>query len=122
MMVTLEELHCGRTCTVFAVVVDGDCEASGYLMELSERARVKMRANIELLADTGFIWNEEKFRRLEPGIFELKLRRPPLRLFCFQDGRDWVCTHGSTKPGRRELRAHIARVRALRERWRKENA
>ena len=116
-MLTREVLRSGRRCTVFALVVDRGCEVTNYLMELPEDVRSKMEAVIRGLADEGFVPNQQKFRRLGAGVYELKLRNPPVRLFFFQDGRNWVCTHGHTKPGPRELRTHVAKVESLRKRW-----
>lgn len=116
-MLSREVLRSGQRCTVFALIVDGRCEATDYLMELPESVRSKMEAVIRGLANEGFVPNQQKFRRLDAGVYELKLRDPPVRLFCFQDGRNWVCTHGHTKPGPHELRTHVARVKSLKERW-----
>ena len=117
MMLSREVLRSGRRCTVFALVVDHGCEVTDCLMELPEDVRSKMEAVIRGLADEGFVRNQQKFRRLDAGVYELKLRNPPVRLFCFQDGRNWVCTHGHTKPGPRELRTHVAKVKSLRKQW-----
>jgi hypothetical protein len=115
-----ETLRDGQRCFVFALVVDGQSEALDYLNELYELQKGdynKMKAVIDLLGDLGFIANREKFNRLDDGIYEMKLRRPAQRLFCFQDGRNWICTHGDRKPGKAELRGHIDKVRALRQRY-----
>ncbi|MCX6841529.1 MAG: hypothetical protein NTX53_04495 [candidate division WOR-3 bacterium] len=116
-MLNREALRSGRRCTVFALTIDGGCEVTDFLMELPADARVKLEIVIRGLADEGFLPNQQKFRRLDAGVYELKLRNPPVRLFCFQDGRDWVCTHGHTKPGPRELRTQMAKVRTLQKRW-----
>ena len=116
-MLRREVLRSGQRCTVFALVVDRGCEATDYLMELPEDVRLKVEAVFRGLADGGFLPNQQKFRRLDAGVYELKLRNPPVRLFCFQDGRNWVCTHGHTKPGPHELRTHVAKVKLLRKRW-----
>lgn len=115
-------LRSGRACTVFALVVDGRCDVTDYLMELTADVRTRVEVVIRALADAGFVPNQQKLRRLDAGVYELKLRKPPVRLFCFQDGRDWICTHGHTKPGARELRVHIAKVETLRESWLKERS
>ena len=122
-MLNLEELcpH-GEKCTVFALVVDGRAEAAEWLAALPEDVFGKLMAVACRLAANGFIPNEQKLRRLDSGIFELKVRHPPIRLFCFRLGQDWVCTHGDEKPGRRELRRHIAKVKALRQRLLEERA
>jgi hypothetical protein len=122
-MLNLEEL-CprGEKCTVFALVVDGRAEAAEWLAELPEDVFGKLMAVACRLAANGFIPNEQKLRRLDSGIFELKVRHPPVRLFCFRLGQDWVCTHGDEKPGRRELRGHIAKVKTLRQRLLEERA
>jgi len=115
-VLTLEEL-CprGQKCAVFVLVVDGRSEAAERLEELPDDAFRRLMAVVSRLAADGFIPNEQKLRRLDSGIFEMKLRRPPIRLFCFRHGLDWVCTHGDAKPGKRALRAHIAKVKALRQ-------
>jgi len=120
-MVYCEILQHGRECTVYSLVVDGGCETSDYLDELPDATLGRIQAVIEKLADEGFIPNRQKFNRLDTGIYELKLRKPPVRLFCFQGGPDWICTHGERKPGKRELQSHIAKVKALRERYLREN-
>ncbi|MBN2465626.1 type II toxin-antitoxin system RelE/ParE family toxin [candidate division WOR-3 bacterium] len=117
MMLSREALRSGRRCTVFALVVDRGCEVTDYLMGLPEDVRSKMETVIRVLADEGFVPNQQTFRRLDAGVYELKLRNPPVRLFCFKDGRNWVCTHGHTKPGPHELRTHVAKVKSLRKRW-----
>ncbi len=110
-------LRSGVRCTVFALIIVGRCEVTDYLMELPEDVRSKLEGVVRMLANAGFLPNQQKFRRLDAGVYELKLRDPPVRLFCFQDGRNWVCTHGHTKPGPHELRTHVAKVRMLRKRW-----
>jgi len=116
-MLSRHVLRSGTGCTVFALTIEGRCEVTDYLMELPEDVRSKLEGVVRMLASAGFLPNQQKFRRLDSGVYELKLREPPVRLFCFQDGRSWVCTHGHTKPRPHELRTHIAKVRALRKRW-----
>jgi hypothetical protein len=103
-------------------LVDGGCEAADYLESLPEDVRLRIHAVVRRLADERFIPNRQKFNRLDAGIYELKLRRPPVRLFCFQSGPDWVCTHGDRKPGQSELGAHVAKVKELRKRYLEERA
>ena len=109
-------LRSGQRSTVFAITVDDECEISDFLMDLPEDVRLKLEALIRALADNGFVPNQQKLMRLDAGVYELKLRNPPVRLFCFQDGRNWVCTHGHVKPGSRELLTHVAKVKTLRRR------
>lgn len=116
-MLSVEELSRGRRGTVFALVVDGRDEVADFLNDLPLPLFDKLEGMIERLADDGFIANQEKFRRLDAGVYELKLWRPPLRVFCFQHGPDWVCTHADRKPGSRELRSHVAKVKVLRQRY-----
>jgi len=113
----VEELSRGRRGTVFASVVDDRTEVADFLTDLPAPPFDKLEGMIERLADDGFIANQEKFRRLDAGAYELKLWRPPLRMFCFQHGSDWVCTHADRKPGSRELRTHVAKVKVLRQRY-----
>ena len=105
---------------MFALVVDGRAEVLDFLNDLPLPQFDKMEGLIQRLASDGFIANQEKFRRLDAGIYELKLWHPPVRMFCFQRGPDWVCTHVDRKPGSRELRSHVAKVKALRQRYAEE--
>ena len=113
---SLEALHGGARSSVCALVVDGDSEVKRGLADLDRSACVKLHGVIRQLAETGLIRNEEKFRRLDAGIYELKLRNPALRMFCFARGNLWICTHVDRKPGKRHLSDHVRRVKALRER------
>jgi hypothetical protein len=119
-VLSLEELRRGRNCVVFALVVDGRADVSDFLNDLPRPQFDKMEGLVRRLASDGFIANREKFRRLDTGVYELKLWNPPARMFCFQHGPDWVCTHADRKPGSRELRSHIAKVKALRQRYAEE--
>ena len=119
-MMSLETLCSGLRSTVSVLLVDGHSEALDYLNSLPRKNFIKLQLLLRMLADDQFIANPEKFRRLSAGIYELKLRKPPVRLFCFQDGPDWICTHGAVKPGKRELQSHIAKVEVLRQRYLKE--
>ena len=116
-MVETEVLHRGPSASVRALVVGGHSEALDFLNELPLDLFDKMQMLVEKLAEHRFLANQEKFRRLATGIYELKLRKPPVRLFCFQDRSNWICTHGDMKPGKRELQSHIAKVQALRRRY-----
>jgi hypothetical protein len=119
-MMSLDVLCTGSRSTVLVLLVDGRSEALDYLNSLPRNSFIRLQVLLGRLADDQFIANPEKFRRLSAGICELKLRKPPVRLFCFQDGPDWICTHGAVKPGKRELQSHIAKVEALRQRYLKE--
>jgi hypothetical protein len=115
-VLSLEKLYGGARSSVCALVVDGDSEVKRGSATLDGRAVAKLRGVIRQLAESEFIRNEQKFRRLDAGIFEMKLHNPPVRLFCFEYGSLWVCTHVASKPGKRHLQDHVARVKALRER------
>jgi len=115
-VLSLEELYRGTCGSVCALVVDGDSEVKRGLDTLDAGAVAKLRGIIRRLAESGFIRNEQKLRRLEAGIYEIKLHNPPVRLFCFGHGNLWVCTHMARKPGKRHLKDHVDRVKALRER------
>ena len=115
-MLTFEELRRGRRCAVLALVVDGSSEIVDFINDLPRPQFDKMENLVQRLANDGFIANREKFRRLDTGVYELKLWHPPIRMFCFQHGPDWVCTHADRKPGSRDLLSHVARVKALRQR------
>ena len=118
-MLGCEQLYVGRG-AVSVLVVDDRSEAAEWLNELPGDAFRKFMAVAKQLAAHGFIPNEQKFRRLDDDVYEMKLRHPPLRLFCFRHGRNWVITHGVTKPGARELRTQVAKVKSLRRRFMEE--
>jgi hypothetical protein len=115
-VLSLEALHGGARSSVCALVVDGDSEVKQGLADLERSDYVKFHGLIRQLAEAGFIRNEQKFRRLEADIYELKLSHPALRMFCFRHGDLWICTHIDRKPGKRRLQDHVVKVRALRER------
>lgn len=115
-MMSCESICTGRR-TVSVLVMDGRSEAAEWLNELPDSAYRKFMVTAVRLAADGFIANQQKFRRLDDDVYEMKLRHPPLRLFCFRCGLDWVITHGTAKPGPRELRTHIAKVKSLRNRF-----
>ena len=117
MVIETEDLGRGSSASVRALVVDGRSEILDFLNELPHDSFAKLQVLIGQLAEYRFLANQEKFRRLAAGIYELKLRKPPVRLFCFQDGPNWICTHGDTKPGKRELQSHVAKVQTLRRRY-----
>jgi len=115
-VLSLDELYRGARSSVCALVVDGDSEVKRGFDTLDGRTVARLRGVIRQLAESGFIRNEQKLRRLDAGIYEMKLHNPAVRLFCFEHGNLWVCTHVTRKPGSRHLRDHIDRVKALRAR------
>jgi phage-related protein len=116
-MLSLEELYHGRTTAACALVVNGRCEVRDCVEQLPASAQRRILAVMQRLADYGLIADPHLFRRLDTGIYELKEHSMSYRVFCFQSGRDWVFTHGAKKPGKRELRQHIDKVKALRVRF-----
>jgi len=90
MVLSLEELYRGSRASVCALVVDGDSEVKRGLADLDRSAYVKLHGVVRQLGEAGFIANEEKLKRLDVGIYELKLRTPALWVFCFRQGDRWV--------------------------------
>ena len=107
--------------TVYALVVNERNEVQGYLDQLPLPARKKIVMIMNRLADGRGGGGIENFRRLDGSVFEFKEHMTSTRLFCFlHRARVIVCTHARKKPGPRQLKAEIAKVRALEERCRSE--
>jgi hypothetical protein len=69
------------------------------------------------LSDSVILPRENSFRHLGEQVYEIKEHTIPLRLFCFvHRGRVVVCTHITKKPGRKQLRNEIEKVKQLRAR------
>ena len=91
------------------------------LMESNESEFEKLISAIDRIRDHGVPINEQKFKKLEPGLFEIK--SGPTRLLCFFDGNDQsgntrlVITHGFWKKTNRTPMSEIEHARTMREQY-----
>ncbi len=121
-MLSLVVLIKGTAKRVAALNEDFDhCQVKEFLDSLPDRAQNRMVDLMKRMANLGKITNIEHFSPLGEGIYEFKVHSPyPVRLYCFFDSSDVICTHGSTKRGRRHLRTEIEKTKRIRSLYNKE--
>lgn len=101
---------------------DGSCPALEFLEGLDSRAQARFRALLEQLTDVGWLRAPELMRDLQvqgtPKVWEVKADvGPGFRLYLIHERSDWIATHGTPKPGRRQVASEVRRARALRSEW-----
>ena len=75
---------------------NGSKPAESYIESLEQSDQAKLARSFKQIADTGNIWNTERFRKLRGKIWEFKIH-PKVRVLCFQLGKTWLLTHGFDK-------------------------
>jgi len=75
---------------------NGNKPAESYIENLEQSDQAKLARSFKQIADTGKIWNTERFRKLRGKIWEFKIH-PKVRVLCFQLGKAWLLTHGFDK-------------------------
>lgn len=70
--------------------------AMDYIENLGKSDQAKLARSFKQIADTGRIWNTERFRKLSGKIYEFKIH-PKVRVLCFQWEKTWLLTHGFDK-------------------------
>ena len=118
-MLELERLDFGAAPVreVCALVIDGRNAMRDALARYEGRASRKLVAVLRWLAEYAVPPREHSFRHPGEQVYEVREHTIPLRLFCFiQGGRVVVCTHVTKKPGKRQLRNEIEKVKQLRVR------
>ena len=75
---------------------NGNRPAKDFIENLQQSDRATLARSFKQLADTGKIWNKERFRKLRGKIWEFKTH-PKVRVLCFQSGKTWLLTHGFNK-------------------------
>ncbi|MFZ2148232.1 MAG: type II toxin-antitoxin system RelE/ParE family toxin [Sedimentisphaerales bacterium] len=75
---------------------NGKRPAKDYIENLQQSDQATLARSFKQLADTGKIWNTERFRKLRGKIGEFKTH-PKARVLCFQLGKTWFLTHGFDK-------------------------
>jgi len=80
----------------YARRTNGNKPAMDYIENLQQSDLVKLARSFKQLADTGTIWNKERFRKLHGNIWEFKTH-PKVRVLSFHLGKTWLLTHGFNK-------------------------
>lgn len=75
---------------------NGNKPAQSYIENLEQSDQAKLARSFKRIANTGNIWNKERFRKLRGKIWEFKIH-PKVRVLCFQSGKTWLLTHGFNK-------------------------
>jgi phage-related protein len=95
----------GRCASVaYARRANGNRPAKEYIEKLQQSDQAKLSKSFRTIAETGRIFNKERFRHLRGKIYEFKVH-PKVRVLCFQMNKTWYLTHGFDKetgntPGR----------------------
>lgn len=115
MFVLTEPIAGGNVFLIEALVAEqGGPLALKFLESLSEKEQAQLAALFQRLADTGKIWNEQKFKHLEgsSNIFEFKANDNRVLCFFFV-GRRVILTHGFKKRQRKTPKGEIERAENL---------
>lgn len=100
----LRKITDGKCWSIFAVQKQNYCQVIDFIDSLPERDHMQAVQRIEDLANSAQIRNEEKFRKIEQGIYELKTRNL-VRFLCFYGvNRTIILTHGFKKRKRKTFR------------------
>lgn len=92
----------------------GGALALKFLESLTEKEQVQLAALFQRMADTGKIWNEQKFKHLEgtDSIFEFKANENRVLCFFFV-GKRVILTHGFKKKQAKTPKGEIERAESL---------
>ncbi len=94
----------GKALRLYGIMDGSECPVREFISSLSEADRRQTVKLLRFRADKLDIYNEEIFRCIGEGIYELKTRNR-VRIFCFWGGRgSLVLTHGVFKPKPKGLR------------------
>ncbi|MEZ4815744.1 MAG: type II toxin-antitoxin system RelE/ParE family toxin [Bdellovibrionota bacterium] len=107
----------GNVFAIEAFISDqGGPLALKFLESLSEKEQVPMAALFQRMADTGKIWNEQKFKHLEgsDSIFEFKTNENRVLCFFFV-GKRVILTHGFKKKQPKTPKDEIERAENLKK-------
>ncbi len=99
-------MYQGRTCKVdWGCCLNGKKPAKSFMDGLTQAEQIKLSHILQKLLDEGKVWNEQKFKKLEGPIWELKSDMN--RLLCFKHGDCWVLTNGFKKDRQKTERKYI---------------
>jgi phage-related protein len=117
MSVSTELVARGNVFAIEAFISDqGGALALKFLETLSEKEQVQLAALFQRLADTGKIWNEQKFKHLEgtDSIFEFKANENRVLCFFFV-GKRVILTHGFKKKQAKTPKGEIEQAESLKK-------
>lgn len=108
---TKEQLPVIRPIYYISSVKNGNVK--DYMEALDPIKQKTLIALLKLIATSVRIYNKEKYNNLGNGVFEIK--SDIIRIYCFEDGKNIICTHGRNKPKKKVLRNDIKKVLYWRE-------
>ncbi|MBW2645544.1 MAG: type II toxin-antitoxin system RelE/ParE family toxin [Deltaproteobacteria bacterium] len=99
-----------------AIRSNGSTPAIEYYQNLPTRDQAKFLKLFERMAEKGQIFNPEKFKLLEDGIFEFKAK--PYRILCFMTkDKKVVLTNGFEKQSRKTKSKYLNLAKTIREEY-----
>jgi len=98
----------------YAQSANGRYHAQEFLAKLDDSQKTKFTKLFERMAETGKIWNKQKFKVLKgaDGICEFKSK--PHRIMCWLSGSTYYLTHGFTKDDDETPPEEIGRAKRIR--------
>ena len=125
MEIVLKEVHVGPCSSVVTLRMGDDAPADEFLAELiasNPHAAKSLQTSMATITAVEGYRNERRFKRVAPGVYEIKV--PGIRLYCFRDqlgdGEPMkliVATNGGTKNTRKEQGTDIQKACNIRERY-----
>lgn len=111
-------LYRGKQYDLLSVTHDGKSQVKEFIKTLPQSDQKKIFALLCRTADHGTLSNEEKFRKLDDGIWEFKSFQ--VRLLCyFERHRLIILTHGFIKKKDRTPKSEIDRAIRIRDELKK---
>ena len=95
-------------CVEYGCLEDGSSPAKEFVNGLADGDKAKLAHLFEKLAETGKIFNTQKFRHEQGKIYSFKAGQ--VRIACFRIARRWILTHGFNKKQDRWPRSELERA------------
>ncbi len=125
MEIVLKEVHVGPCSRVVTLQIGDDAPADAFLASLiasNPHAAKSLQTSMATITAVEDYHNDRKFKRVAPGIYEIKA--PGVRLYCFRDrlgeGQPMkliLAANGGVKNTKKEQDRDIKRASRLRERY-----
>lgn len=125
MKIVLKEIYVGPCGSVVTLRLGDDAPSDKFLADLitsNPRAAKSLQTSMATITAVEAYHNERKFKRVAPGIYEIKV--PGIRLYCFRDqigdGKPMkliVATNGGTKNTSKEQDSDIKKASKIREHY-----